>query len=667
METFMSIKTANTLRLLAAEMVQKANSGHPGLPMGMADVAAVLWTQFLNYNPGDPEWPARDRFVMSGGHGSSLLYAALHLAGYDYSLDDLKNFRQWGSKTPGHPEKHLPGVETTTGPLGQGFTNAVGLALAAKISAEQWNTKDHELFGQNFTYCFCGDGDMMEGISHEAASLAGHLGLEKLLCFYDSNKITIDGSTDLAFTEDVATRFKAYHWHVQEIDGHDHEEIATAIEAAQCEKDLPSLIIAKTHIGFGSPNKQGTSAAHGAPLGEDELKLTKKALDFPPEESFYIPDEVREEFRLYRKKLLKRYDTWYREFDAWKNENQSLYIQYNHQKEKIFPENLSNKLMKSLSGKESASRAHSGNIIQFMAKEISGLIGGSADLGASDKTTIKGGGSLLKGSYSAKNIHYGIREFAMSAIMNGLALYGTGIIPFAGTFLVFSDYMRSGIRMAALMKQQVIYVFTHDSIFVGEDGPTHQPIEQIMSLRLIPGLQVMRPADEKETAEAWLAALEYKNGPTALVLTRQNLPEIHKGEESIQNFSKGAFLVYDCEDADATIIASGSEVSISLDAIKELAKDGLNLRLISAPCLDNFNMQEQSYREKLIPKDMPLITVEAGRTIGWGEYGSSSKLHIGIDHFGASAPYKVLADKYGFTAEAVYNKIKNWLPGVLAK
>lgn len=661
----MSKITADTLRLLAADMVQKANSGHPGLPMGMADVASVLWTKFLKYNPQDPQWIARDRFVMSGGHGSSLLYAILHLANYDISLDDLKEFRQWGSRTPGHPENDLPGVETTTGPLGQGLANAVGLALAAKKFEAQWNDDQFDLFGKNYTYCFCGDGDMMEGISHEASSFAGHLGLDKLICVYDSNNITIDGSTELAFTEDVKIRFEAYHWHVQEINGHDHKEISNAFKNAQAETSKPSLIIAKTKIGFGSPNKQGSSGVHGSPLGDEELKLTKKALGFPQDKTFYIPDLVKDEFAKYLSSIKAEYDSWQSDFKAWKKEDPAKYQQQSDQVDKIFPKNMRKEIIAGLSGKANSTRAHSGNILQEISKNIPGLVGGSADLAASDKTKLKAETSLSKDNYSGRNIHYGIREFAMGAIMTGMALYGGGYIPYAGTFLVFSDYMRSSIRMASLMKQQIVYVFTHDSIFVGEDGPTHQPIEQLMSLRLIPGLQVIRPADETETAEAWLAAIEHKNGPTALILTRQNLPEIHNAGEGIKDFNKGASIVKQSRSKpDATILATGSEVSISLEAAKKLEKEGMNLQVVSISCIGNFLKQEQSYREEVIPVNVPVVTVEAGQTLGWGNICSCSALHIGIDHFGASAPHQVLAEKYGFTAEAVYNKIKNWLPGV---
>jgi transketolase len=654
----MSKLTADTIRLLAADMVQKANSGHPGLPMGMADCATVLWTQFLKYNPSDPDWPNRDRFVLSGGHGSALLYVLLHLAGYDMSLEDLKEFRQWGSRTPGHPECEIPGVETTTGPLGQGIANAVGMAMAAKIAKDKWNDK---LFGDHYVYCFCGDGDMMEGVSHEASSIAGHLALNNIICFYDSNHITIDGKTDITFSENVAQRYEAYGWQVQTIDGHDHDQIAAAIKGAQKETGKPSLIIAQTHIAFGSPNKQDTSASHGAPLGEDEIRLTKKVFGFPEDKQFYIPDGVKEEFAGHVNNVIPIYEQWQKDLETWKNDEPFAFEEYDKQINKIFPEDISSELIENLSGKDGATRGHSYNILQMLADMIPGLIGGSADLAGSNKTTLKQYSAISGHDFNGKNVHYGIREFVMGAIMNGMALYGSGLIPFGGTFLVFSDYMRSAIRMSALIRQQVIYVFTHDSIFVGEDGPTHQPVEQIMSLRLIPGLQVIRPADEIETAEAWLAALAYKEGPTALVLTRQNLPNIHK--ESIKDFNKGAFVVLDPEQApEAVICASGSEVSISMQAAEKLNSEGYKIRVVSIPSLEIFLKQEQRYRERIIPSDdMPVISVEAGRTFGWSELGRNPMLHIGIDHFGASAPYKVLGEKFGFTADAVYDKVKKWL------
>ena len=654
----MSKKTADTIRLLAADMVQKANSGHPGLPMGMADCATVLWTKYLKYNPSDPDWPNRDRFVLSGGHGSALLYSLLHLSGYDMSLEDLKNFRQWGSKTPGHPECVLPGVETTTGPLGQGLANAVGMALAAKISRNKW---DNDLFGDHYVYCFCGDGDLMEGVSHETSSLAGHLGLDNIICFYDSNNITIDGNTDISFSEDVAKRFEAYRWQVQSIEGHDHKQIAAAIEAAQNENGKPSLIIAKTHIAFGSPHKQDTAGAHGAPLGDDEIRLTKKAFGFPEDKKFYIPEEVKAEFSDHAKSILPEYEAWQELYKKWTKSKPLEFEEYKRQIGKEFPQDIKKELLDSLTGKDGASRGHSSNILQVLADMIPGLIGGSADLAGSNKTTLKNYTALSKDSFKGKNIHYGIREFAMGAVMNGMALYGSGLIPFGGTFLVFSDYMRSAIRMSALMKQQVIYVFTHDSIFVGEDGPTHQPIEQIMSLRLIPGLKVIRPADEIETAEAWLEALENKAGPTALILTRQALPNIHKA--SAKDFDKGAFVVLEPNNKpDAVICATGSEVSISMEAAEKLNTEGHNVRVVSMPSPETFMEQEQSYRDCIIPiGTMPVISVEAGRTFGWGDLSRNPMLHIGIDHFGASAPYAVLSEKFGFTANAVYNKVKKWL------
>ncbi len=662
----MSKLAADTIRILAADMIEKAQSGHPGLPMGMADCATVLWTKFLRFNPEDPEWPGRDRFVMSGGHGSALLYTVLHLSGYDISLDDLKAFRQWGSKTPGHPEREIPGVETTTGPLGQGIANAVGMAMAARMSAAQWNTKEFNLFGNHHTYCFCGDGDIMEGISHEASSIAGHLGLGQLICFYDNNHITIDGNTDLTFSDDVAMRYRAYHWHVQEINGHDHHEIEQAIIRAQQESDKPSLIIAKTHIAFGSPNKQDSSAAHGAPLGEEELKLTKKHLGFPENKSFYIPNEVKKEFQAHVKTVKFIYSRWQTEYGEWKEKTADQYHHYINQARKILPTDLDANIMNTLSHKDNSTRVHSGNILQELAKVIPGLIGGSADLAGSDKTTLKATSAISRDNFSGRNIHYGIREFAMGAVMNGIALYGSGFIPFGGTFLVFSDYMRSAIRMAALIKCQVIYVFTHDSIFVGEDGPTHQPIEQIMSLRLIPGLQVIRPADEVETVQAWLAALRYHEGPTALILTRQKCPNLHQdGNQWDNNFDKGAYIIMETSDQpDLIIVASGSELSISVEAAKRISKEGHTVRVVSIPSFETFLQQNKQYKDAILPPgDTKIVCIEAGRSQGWGDITNNPSLIIGIDQYGQSAPGQILAEKFGFTENAVYNKIKAWLNG----
>ncbi|MFA7629766.1 MAG: transketolase [Candidatus Neomarinimicrobiota bacterium] len=656
-------QTADTLRLLAADMVEKANSGHPGLPMGMADCAAVLWTRILVYDPEDPEWPGRDRFVLSGGHGSALLYALLHLAGYDMPLSELKAFRQWGSKTPGHPECDIPGVETTTGPLGQGFANAVGMALAARIAAEQWNDKKHVLFGEHYVYCFCTDGDLMEGISHEAASLAGHLGLGKLICIYDSNRITIDGKTDQTFSEDVNMRFKAYGWQVIDIDGHDHRQIEQAVRGAQKEKGRPTLIIAKTHIGYGSPNKQDSSAAHGAPLGAEELLATKRALGFPETETFYIPDKVRDHVADYVKKVKKIHLKWQKDFSGWKKKNPEIYEAYRRQTEKELPAHLEETLLQYRSAKANSTRAHSGYLLQELARQIPGLIGGSADLAASNLTMIKEGGRLERTNFGGRNIFYEIREFGMGALMNGMALYGSGLIPFGGTFLVFSDYMRSSLRLAAIMKQQVIFVFTHDSIFVGEDGPTHQPVEQLMSLRLIPGLKVLRPADETETAQAWLAALRRKDGPSALVLTRQKCPDLHSDGNADPDFDKGAYILKNSSGQPGLIIAaSGSELGIALEAAEKLEREGLAVRVLSVPSLETFLRQDKGYRERLIPPGRtPLVSVEAGVSLGWDALAKNPQLCVGLDHFGASAPQAVLAEKYGLTAEALYGKIKAWL------
>jgi transketolase len=661
--------TADTLRILAADMVEKAKSGHPGLPMGMADCAAVLWTQIMLYNPDDPQWPGRDRFVLSGGHGSALLYGLLHLAGYEMPLAELKNFRQWNSQTPGHPECEIPGVETTTGPLGQGLANAVGMAIAAEKSAKTWNAPEYALFGEHYVYCFCGDGDMMEGVSHEVSSLAGHLGLGKLICVYDSNRITIDGSTDLSYSDDVALRYRAYGWHVQEINGHDHDQIRNAFQKAKEQADQPSLIIAHTHIGFGSPNKQDKSAAHGAPLGEDELRQTKRALGFPEDSFFYIPREVRDLFSDYVQKMKERYADWQTKYRAWEQTDPARFQLYKQQIDKKLPAGLEKILMQNLSRKENATRAYSGHILQEIIKHVPGLIGGSADLAASNLTLIKDAGIFNREDRAGKNIYYGVREFGMAAIMNGIALYGDGSIPFGGTFLVFSDYMRNAIRMSAIMKQQVIYVFTHDSIFVGEDGPTHQPVEQLMSLRLIPGLQVLRPADEVETAQAWLKALRFQTGPSALILTRQTCPDLHPDDTGNIDFDKGAYIIKDTAGTpDLIIAASGSELAISMEAAKKLTGEGMHVRVLSVPSFELFLEQETAYRKRLIPPGKtPVVCVEAGRTFGWGQISANPLLLIGMDNFGDSAPYPILAEKYGFTADAVYNRIKSWLEDAKVK
>ena len=505
---------ADTLRILAAEGVQKANSGHPGMPMGMADCAFILWSEFLKFNPKDLEWVNRDRFVLSAGHGSMLLYSLLHLSGFDVTMEDLKSFRQWGSRTPGHPEYgHLPGVETTTGPLGQGFANGVGMAIAAKMHSARYNTSDFQLFGNHFIYGIVSDGDLMEGVASEAASLAGHLGLGNIVYIYDDNDITIDGSTNLAFSEDVAKRFDAYGWHTIKIDGHDHKQIANAIEMGKNEKEKPTLILAKTHIGFGSPNKQDTSGVHGSPLGEDELKATKENIGWPYDESFYIPNEVKDLFGKRIEFLKKEYDNWQQQFEKWKQDEPNLFKTFSTAYQKYIPDSFLQELVQELSEESGATRSLSGKAIQMIAEKMPGFVGGSADLAPSNNTYIKSESAISKSDFSGKNFHFGIREHAMGSIMNGMALYG-GYIPYGGTFLVFSDYMRPAVRLAALMSIQTIYVYTHDSIFLGEDGPTHQPVEHLAALRTIPNLAVLRPADNKEVAASWMMALEKQTSGT---------------------------------------------------------------------------------------------------------------------------------------------------------
>ena len=504
----------NTLRMLSADAVEKAQSGHPGLPMGFADVAFVIWMQFLRFNPHDPQWPNRDRFILSAGHGSMLLYALLNLFGYDLSLDDIKQFRQFGSKTPGHPEYgHTPGVESTTGPLGQGFANGVGMALAERILADRFNKGGMKII-DHYIYGVVSDGDLMEGITSEAASFAGHLGLANIIYIYDCNQITIEGSTSLAFTEDVAKRFEAYNWRVFKIDGHNHTEIAEAIETARGEKERPSLIIARTHIGKGSPNRQDTASIHGEPLGAKELELTKESLRWPKDKPFYIPEEVKQLCQSRVTELKEEYENWQTQFKKYIRKDANMSRLWDTYFKKEIPENLESELLKTIKKYSIATRSASGEMMQVVAQQIPGFMGGSADLCPSTKTYIKNFSSIDKNKFNGRNIHFGVREHAMGGILNGMALYG-GIIPFGSTFLVFSDYMRPSIRLAAMMKIQVIYVFTHDSIFLGEDGPTHQPVEHLPSLRLIPNLLVIRPSDATETASAWVAALNHTDGPTA--------------------------------------------------------------------------------------------------------------------------------------------------------
>jgi len=643
---------ANTIRCLAMDAVQKANSGHPGMPMGMADVATVLWSRYLKHDPADPEWVDRDRFVLSAGHGSMLLYILLHLSGYDLSLDDIKNFRQWGSKTPGHPEYGLtPGVETTTGPLGQGIGNAVGMALAEAILAERFNRPGFTVF-DHYTYVVAGDGCLMEGISHEACSLAGHLGLGKLILLYDDNGISIDGKTDITFTEDVLKRFRAYGWHVQRVNGHDVDEITAAIDQAQSETKKPSLIACQTHIGFGSPNRQDSAKAHGEPLGSDEITLTKERLGWPHDE-FHVPENAKQSFLENAKSGTSQHA-----------EHDGLLADYQF----AFPE-LSSGLELALSGelpygwedllpefpteKAIATRAASGIVLDALVPEIETLIGGSADLTGSNNTLAKGTGDIQRGSYNNRYVRYGVREHAMGSIMNGLALHG--LRPFGGTFLVFSDYMRPAIRMAALMELPVIFVFTHDSIGLGEDGPTHQPVEHLASLRLIPNLRVIRPADANETREAWRAALKHTHGPTAIVLTRQALPTLDRSQfAKVENAALGGYVLADCENPDVILIATGSEVEIALETRKRLAADKSNVRVVSMPCCEIFDQQDEEYKENVLSSSVKnRVVIEAGSTSYWRKYVGIEGKIIGIDQFGASAPARVLFDKFGITADRV--------------
>lgn len=647
----------NNLRMLAADMVEKARSGHPGMPMGAAAMAFVLWTRFLKHSPANPAWPNRDRFVLSAGHGSSLLYALLHLTGYDLPLEELENFRQRGSRTPGHPEfGHTPGVEVTTGPLGQGIANAVGMAIAERYQASFFNRPLYDIV-DHYTYVIAGDGDLMEGVSHEAASLAGHLKLGRLICLYDDNRISIEGSTGMAFTEDRAGRFAAYKWHVQRVDdGNDTESLAAAIRAAQAEKEKPSLILVRTHIGYGSPNKQDTPSAHGEPLGAEEMKLTREALGWP-QEPFYVDRQVRDYFSRAVEKGKSLEEKWQNLFNSYAAsfpELAGLYRQWM----KGQPAAGWDKDIPSFPADEKgmATRAASGTALNAIAAGLPNLIGGSADLAPSTKTIIKGGGDFGPDSYSGRNLRFGVREHGMGSILNGMALAG-GLIPYGATFLVFSDYMRPSLRMAAMMGLKVIYVFTHDSIGVGEDGPTHQPIEQLAALRAIPGLTVIRPADANETAEAWRCAIGQVKGPAALILTRQNLPTLDRQKLApAEGLSRGAYILYETEGRgpDVILLATGSEVHLAMGAANKLQKSGIAARVVSMPSWELFEAQPIEYRNAVLPPHITArVAVEAGITLGWRHYAGERGRIIGIDHFGASAPAGALFKEFGFTVENI--------------
>ena len=650
---------ANTIRGLSIDGIQAANSGHPGLPMGMADVAAVLWLKYLKHCPSQTNWSDRDRFVLSGGHGSMLLYSLLHLSGYDLPLDELKNFRQLDSLTPGHPEVgHTVGVETTTGPLGQGCGNGVGMAIAERMLSDRFNT-DATTIVDHHTYVFCGDGDMMEGISHEAFSLAGHLKLNKLVVFYDDNNITIEGRTNLADSDNTKMRFKSYNWNVIEIDAHDMDQIDKAIRKARRSKDKPTLVICKTIIGKGSPNKADTSSAHGEPLGEDEIVLTKRNLGLPEDQKFYVHETVVTLFQKRHSALKRQANKWNRTFKSYAADNPQLAEAWQAAQDGVLPEDLESYLPQYEAGTSEATRVSSGKAIQSMAKAVPSLVGGSADLSPSTKTLINDVDSIMPGSFSGRNFHFGIREHAMGSLLNGIALHG-GFRVFGATFFVFVDYMRPTLRLAALMNLPIIYVFTHDSFYVGEDGPTHEPIEQLASLRCIPNMTVIRPGDPSETGAAWVAAMQNTGGPTALLLTRQNLDVIDRSVyPAASNLKKGAYTLWQSGEGspDVMLIASGSEVGLALKAAKELAAE-CNVRVVSMPSWNLFEDQSDEYRAETIPAECPVILgIEAGSPMGWERYIGSKGRMICMDHFGASAPYKVLEEKFGFTVENVLKTV----------
>ncbi len=651
---------SDTIRCLAIDGIEKAKSGHPGLPMGMADVAFTLYGKVMNYDSKNPRWINRDRFVLSGGHGSMLLYSCLHLAGFDYSLDDLASFRQWDSKCAGHPEYNPDlGVETTTGPLGQGVANAVGMAMAAKRLAASFNKPGYDLISHK-VYVMCGDGDLMEGISHEACSLAGTLELDNLIMIYDDNGISIEGDTDIAFKEDVAKRFEAYGWDVQNIDGHDYDAISASLAKAQ-KADKPSLIIARTIIGKGAPNKQGTAKAHGEPLGPDEARAAKEGFGFDPDKSFVVPDKVREYFDGVKAANSEKYAAWKAMYDDYCSKFPEDAKALKAVLDKEVPADLFEQIIAATdTEKPIASRASSGNALQVVSKLVPSVWGGSADLAPSNKSDIKNGGDFSAEDYTGKNIHFGVRELAMSAICNGMAAYGS-VIPYDATFMVFSDYMKPALRVAALMGIQRISILTHDSIFVGEDGPTHEPIEHLAAMRIVPNLTVIRPADAAEAAAAWAAALNNKKGPTCLALTRQNLKPVNDDPLKAKGAMKGAYVVYDEGDAEAVIIASGSEVGISLEAAKALKDMGHSVRVVSMPSMEIFEQQPEEYRKEVIPCGLKKIAVEAGTTFSWYKYVGRKGLIIGIDRFGASAPYSKLAEEFGFTAANVIEKAKAFL------
>jgi len=646
----------NTIRTLAMDMVEQARSGHPGMPMGAAAMAYVLWTRVLKHNPADPTWPDRDRFVLSAGHGCALLYSLLHLTGYDLPLRELQRFRQWGSRTPGHSERGVtPGVEVTTGPLGQGFANGVGMAMAERMLAARFNCPGHTLV-DHYTYGIVSDGDLMEGVASEAASLAGHLRLGRLICLYDDNRVTIEGSTALAFTEDVEMRFRSYGWAVQRVDGNDLQAVEAALQTARSAGEQPSLIIARTHIAYGSPNKQDSSDAHGAALGEEELRLTKLALGWPADAKFLVPGQALERFRRVQERGAAAQSAWQARWEAYVRSHPQLALEWQRVMQGSLPEGWESVLPTFEPSVAMATREASGKAIHALATHITELVGGSADLASSNNTYMAGMGDFGAANPAGRNLRFGVREHAMGAILNGMAAHG-GLRPYGGTFLVFSDYMRPSIRLAALMKLPVIYVFTHDSVGLGEDGPTHQPVEHLAALRAMPELTVIRPADANETVKAWELCLKHTAGPVALVLSRQKLPVIDRTAlASPDGLNQGAYVLAEASaPAPALIlIATGSEVTLALEARQRLEQQGVPTRVVSMPSWELFEEQTREYRDAVLPDAVQArLVIEAGASLGWCRYAGPGGDVLGIEHFGASAPGNVVLDKYGFNVDSV--------------
>lgn len=663
MSTSIEQLAINSIRTLSIDSVENAQSGHPGMPMGAAPMAYSMWTKFMNHNPANPEWPNRDRFVLSAGHGSMLLYSLLHLSGYELSLEDLKQFRQWGSKTPGHPEYgHTPGVEATTGPLGQGIGMSVGMAMAERHLGATYNRDDFPIV-DHYTYCICGDGDLMEGISNEAASLAGHLELDKLIILYDSNDISLDGDLHMAFSENVQDRFKSYGWQVLFVeDGTDIKEIENALEQAKADTKRPTFIEVKTTIGYGAPTKSGKKDSHGAPIGPDEVKGAKAHYKWDFEADFHVPDEVYDHFKeTVSEKGKQKEQEWNDLFERYKKEYPELAEQFSKAINGELPQGWSDSLPTYQAGEDKlATRAASSETINAVSKSVPQLFGGSADLASSTKTLMKDYEDFTAKQYNGRNVWFGVREFAMAAAGNGMALHG-GLKPFVGTFFVFSDYLRPALRLSALMGLPVTYVLTHDSIAVGEDGPTHEPVEQLASLRAMPGLSVIRPADGNETAAAWKSALESEDHPTALVLTRQGVPTLEgTAEHAEEGVKKGAYVLSPAKQKpEALLLASGSEVSLVVEAQQELERQGIHVSVVSMPSWDHFEAQSDDYKKSVLPDDVKArLAVEMGATMGWHKYVGEQGDVLGIDQFGASAKGPKVVEEYGFTVENVVSRVK---------